>query len=192
MDVEIWSDIACPWCYIGKRRFEKALDGFEHKDSVNVRWRSYQLDPTLPDHDPRTEADYLSQAKGMPAEQVHQMLGHVKEQAAGEGLEYDWDAVVVANSRKAHRLLQAAKRADAVDEGTRTDALKESLLEGHFIDGKNIGDDDTLVALGVAAGVGEVESREAIASEELDQLIDQDIAHGRQIGVQGVPFFVFE
>lgn len=192
IDVEIWSDIACPWCYIGKRRFEKALAGFENKDDVNVRWRSYQLDPTLPEHDPRTEAEYLSATKSMPAAQVTQMLGHVKEQAAGEGLAYDWDALVVANSRKAHRVLQAAKRADAVDGGKRTDALKEALLKAHFVEGGDIGDDDTLVSLATAAGLDETEAREALGSEGLDQLVEQDIQHGRQLGVQGVPFFVFE
>ncbi|MDN6529823.1 MAG: DsbA family protein, partial [Brevibacterium sp.] len=74
MKIEIWSDIACPWCFIGKRRFETALDGFAHKDDVEVEWRSYQLDPSLPDHYAGTETEYLSQAKGMPADQVRQMF----------------------------------------------------------------------------------------------------------------------
>ncbi len=190
--MQIWSDIACPWCYIGKRRFEKALDGFAHRDAVNVTWRSYQLDPSLPEHDHRAEAEYLSEVKGMPRAQVGEMLAHVKEQAAGEGLDYDFDSLVVANSRKAHRLLHAAKQADAADGGTRAGRLKEALLEGHFVEGKHIGDDDTLVALGTAAGLDEATARNALASEELDARVEQDILEGHQIGVRGVPFFVFE
>lgn len=189
VDVEIWSDIACPWCYIGKRRFEKALAGFEHQ--VNVRWRSYQLDPTLPDHDHRSEQEYLSQAKGIPAEQLKDMLAHVTEQAKGEGLNYDFDRLVVANSRRAHRVLQAAKQADAGDGGNRTDALKESLLKAHFEQGGNIGDVNLLVSLGEAAGLTAEVVRDAVDSEELDQAVETDIREGVQLGVRGVPFFVF-
>ena len=108
IDVQIWSDIACPWCYIGKRRFEKALAAFPQREQVKVSWRSYQLDPTLPEHDHRSEIDYLVASKGMPRASVEQMIGHVAEQAKGEGLDYDFDNLVVANSRKAHRVLQAA------------------------------------------------------------------------------------
>ena len=190
--MQIWSDIACPWCYIGKRRFEKALDGFAHRDAVNVTWRSYQLDPSLPEHDHRAEAEYLSEVKGMPRAQVGEMLAHVAEQAAGEGLSYDFDSLVVANSRKAHRLLHAAKEADAADGGDRAHRLKEALLEGHFVSGKHIGDEDTLVALGTAVGLDESTARQALASEELDARVEQDIRDGHQIGVRGVPFFVFE
>ena len=191
IDVEIWSDIACPWCYIGKRRFERALEEFPHKADVNVSWRSYQLDPTLPDHDERSEKEYLSAAKGIPADQVEGMLGHVTQQARDEGLHYDFDSLVVANSRRAHRVLQAAKEADRADGGTRTDALKESLLEGHFVAGRNIGDVDVLTELGVAAGLTARQVREAVDSQEMDVAVDRDITEGMQLGVRGVPFFVF-
>lgn len=113
IDIQIWSDIACPWCFIGKRRFERALAAFPQRDQVRVTWRSYQLDPTLPEHYDGSEVDYLVSSKGMPRASVEQMIGHVAEQARGEGLDYDFGALVVANSRRAHRLLQAAKRADA-------------------------------------------------------------------------------
>ena len=191
IDVAIWSDIACPWCYIGKRRFEKALAGFEHADQVRVAWKSYQLDPTLPEHDHRSEVEYLSEAKGMPRDTVEQMIGHVAEQASGEGLEYDFDALVVANSRRAHRVLQAAKAADATDDGDRTAALKEALLAAHFVDGEDIGDVEVLVRLAAEAGIDQSETREAVDSTELDEAVDRDIREGAQIGVRGVPFFVF-
>lgn len=118
IDIQIWSDVACPWCFIGKRRFEKALAQFPERDQVNVTWRSFQLDPTLPEHSDRDEIDYLVETKGMPRAAVEQMIGQVKVQAAGEGLDYDFDSLIVANSRRAHRVLQAAKKADAADGAT--------------------------------------------------------------------------
>src|SRR5699024_10979261 len=92
MQIDIWSDIACPWCYIGKRRLETALADYPHRDEVGVTWHSYQLDPTLPERYDGTETEYLASRKGMPVEQVQQMFAHVAEQAAGEGLVYDFDA----------------------------------------------------------------------------------------------------
>ncbi|MCG6568598.1 disulfide bond formation protein DsbA [Tessaracoccus sp. ZS01] len=192
IDVQIWSDIACPWCYIGKRRFEKALAEFPQQDLVNVTWRSYQLDPGLPEHDHRSEVDYLVEMKGIARPQVEQMLQHVKGNAAGEGLEYDFDGLVVANSRKAHRLLQAAKAADRADGDHRTDTLKEALLAAHFIDGEDISDVEVLTRLGAEAGLDQSEARAAVDSAELDRAVEDDIMAARQIGVQGVPFFVFE
>ena len=191
IDIQIWSDIACPWCYIGKRRFEKALAGFPQRDQVNVTWRSFQLDPTLPEHDHRSEVDYLVEAKGMPRAQVKQMLEHVGTQAAGEGLDYDFDGLVLANSRKAHRVLQAAKAIDRADGGTRANSLKEALLAAHFEGAEHIGDPEVLARIAVEAGLDEAEARAAVDSEELDRAIDDDIMLGRQMGVQGVPFFVF-
>ncbi|MHA6524027.1 DsbA family oxidoreductase [Tessaracoccus sp. G1721] len=192
LNVSIWSDIACPWCYIGKRRFESALARFPQREEVKVQWRSYQLDPSLPDHDHRSEVEYLVAAKGMPAHAVQGMIAHVTEQAAGEGLDYDFDALVVANSRRAHRVLQAAKRADAADGGGRTDRLKEALLSAHFEGGRNIGDVEVLTELADAAGLPADEARGAVDSEDLEAAVERDIAEAAAIGVRGVPFFVFD
>lgn len=191
IDVQIWSDIACPWCYIGKRRFEKALEEFPQRDQVTVTWRSYQLDPTLPERDDRSEVDYLVERKGMPRPQVEQMMQHVKDSAEGEGLAYDFDGLVVANSRKAHRVLHLAKQADQADGGTRTDVLKEALLAAHFEDAEDISDAEVLTRLAAEAGLDQADARAAVDSEELDHAVERDIALGHQIGVQGVPFFVF-
>ena len=189
--VDIWSDIACPWCYIGKRRFEKALEEFAQADQVKVTWRSFQLDPTLPERDQRSEVDYLVETKGMGRKQIEQMMHHVKASAEGEGLTYDFDGLVVANSRKAHRVLQLAKKEDQADGGDRTDALKEALLAAHFEDAEDISDVEVLTRLAAQAGLDQSDARAAVDSDELDRAIDADVALGRQIGVQGVPFFVF-
>ncbi|MBK7819909.1 MAG: DsbA family oxidoreductase [Tessaracoccus sp.] len=192
IDIQIWSDIACPWCFIGKRRFERALAAFPQRDQVRVTWRSYQLDPTLPAHYDGSEVDYLVASKGMPRASVEQMIGHVAEQARGEGLDYDFGALTVANSRRAHRLLQAAKRADVADGGSRTDALEEALFSAHFEKGRDIGNAETLVGLGVDAGLTDDAARAALDSEELDAAVDADIREAAAIGVRGVPFFVVQ
>lgn len=186
MKVEIWSDVACPWCFIGKRRFESALENFEHKDEVEVQWRSYQLDPTLPEHYDGTETEYLSEIKGMPQQQVRQMFEHVTAQAAGEGLAYDFDRIVVANSFMAHRFMHLAK------EHGRMDAAKEALLSGHFEHGEDIGDIEYLVRTGVVLGLDEAKLREALSGDKYAAEVRADIAEARALGVNGVPFFVLD
>ncbi|GAA1420680.1 DsbA family oxidoreductase [Agrococcus citreus] len=186
MQIDIWSDVACPWCFIGKRRFETALGAWEHRDEVEVTWHSFQLDPTLPEHYDGTEVEYLASRKGMPVEQVRQMFAHVTEQAAGEGLQYDFDRLVVANSLRAHQLLHLAK------EHGRADAVKEALLSGHFERGTDIGDVEALVAIGTEAGLDAAQIREALADERYVPAVRADIEQAQQLGVNGVPFFVFD
>ena len=186
MQIDIWSDVACPWCFIGKRRFETALGAWEHRDEVEVTWHSFQLDPTLPEHYDGTEVEYLASRKGMPVEQVRQMFAHVTEQAAGEGLTYDFDALVVANSLRAHQLLHLAKA------NGRADEVKEALLSGHFERGIDIGDVEALVSLGTCAGLDEPEIRAALADERYLPAVRADIEQAQQLGVNGVPFFVFD
>jgi predicted DsbA family dithiol-disulfide isomerase len=186
MKIEIWSDIACPWCYIGKRRFEAALDGFDHADDVDVQWRSFQLDPNLPDHFDGTEAEYLSQMKGMPTEQVRQMFDHVTEQAAGVGLNYDFEAVVVANSFTAHRFLHYAKARGAMSE------TKEALLSGHFEHGRDIGDIAYLAEVASELGFDADDVRRVLESDEYAAEVRADISEARSLGANGVPFFVID
>ncbi|SDS89919.1 Predicted dithiol-disulfide isomerase, DsbA family [Brevibacterium siliguriense] len=186
MKIEIWSDIACPWCYIGKRRFEAALDGFAHKDDVDVQWRSFQLDPNLPDHFDGTETEYLSQMKGMPAAQVRQMFDHVWQQAAEVGLNYDFDSIVVANSFTAHRFLHFAKTHGLMSEA------KESLLSGHFEKGRDIGDIDYLAEVGQEIGLDSDRVRRVLASDEYADEVRSDISQARSLGAGGVPFFVID
>ena len=186
MRIEIWSDIACPWCFIGKRRFETALAGFAHKDEVEVEWRSYQLDPSLPEHFEGSETDYLGQAKGMPADQLQQMLEHVRTQADGEGLAYDFESLVVANSFTAHRFLHLAKSHGVMD------AAKETLLSGHFEGGRNIGDHAYLAEVGQTLGIEPADTLRVLASDDYAAEVKADIAEARELGVTGVPFFVID
>ncbi|MFJ5699080.1 DsbA family oxidoreductase [Arthrobacter sp. NPDC093139] len=186
MKIEIWSDVACPWCYIGKRRFEAALAEFPHRDAVEVQWRSYQLDPSLPEHYDGTELDYLSTRKGLAPEQVSQMFDHVAAQAKGEGLQYRFDAVVVANSFTAHRLIHLAAAAG------KQDAAKERLLSDHFEHGKDIGSRDYLTALGAELGLDAAAVAELFTTDKYAADVRHDIAEARALGISGVPFFVID
>lgn len=188
MRIEVFSDVGCPWCYIGKRRFERALAQFPHRDQVEVEWKSYQLDPSLPEHDPRSEVEYLTQAKGLPEDQVHQMLAHVASQALTENLHYDFDSLVVANSWKAHRVIQRAK---AVSLEAAAE-LEEQLFSAHFERGQDIGAEDVLVALGQAAGLTADQVREALTDSAWEDRVRSELQEARTLGVTGVPFFVLD
>ncbi|NVM96395.1 DsbA family oxidoreductase [Arthrobacter wenxiniae] len=186
MKIEIWSDVACPWCYIGKRRFETALNAFPHKDSVEVQWRSYQLDPTVPEHYDGTEISYLAERKGMDPAQVRGMFAHVTEQAAGEGLDYKFDDVVVANSFNAHQLIHLAAAHG------KADGVKEALLSAHFEHGEDIGNREFLVRTGAAAGLDAAKVKEALDTDQYADDVRHDFAEARALGVSGVPFFVID
>ncbi|GAB3270790.1 protein disulfide isomerase FrnE [Sinomonas notoginsengisoli] len=192
MNVDIWSDIACPWCFIGKRRFENALADFPHKDQITVTWHSYQLDPTLPEHYDGSELEYLSQRKGTPADRVAQMFDHVAQAAAGEGLEYDFGSVVVANSYAGHELLHLAKAKDAEAGTSLADAVKEALLSAHFEHGEDIGARDVLVRIGAEAGLDSAEINAALDAGTYRDSVAADIRRAQALGIQGVPFFVLD
>ncbi|MEL4356993.1 MULTISPECIES: DsbA family oxidoreductase [unclassified Luteococcus] len=192
MEIDIWSDIACPWCFIGLTRFQRVLDGFEHRGEVSVRLHSYQLDPALPESFDGTEADYLAASKQMPKEQVEHMVEQVRAAGATEGLVLDFDALRVANSRRAHRLLHAARIED--QHGHSVHRLKIALLKAHFTDGESIADHEVLVRLAVDSGLAEEAARQAVGdgpiAEKLDQAVQNDMNLAGQLGIQGVPFFV--
>jgi predicted DsbA family dithiol-disulfide isomerase len=184
--VEIWSDIACPWCFIGKRRFERGLEAFVHKDQVDVVWHSYQLDPGLPEHYDGSEIDYLVGSKGMPRDAVQQMVGQVKAQAEGEGLHFDFDTLVVANSLRAHHLLHFAAA-----EG-RAPQVKEALLAAHFEQGIDIGSADELVRIATEAGLDAEAARAALDDPQIRTRVEADFAQAAAYGIRGVPFYVID
>ncbi|GAB3624007.1 protein disulfide isomerase FrnE [Mariniluteicoccus endophyticus] len=188
MRIDIWSDIACPWCYIGLTRFRRALDAFPQRDEVEVVLHSFLLDPDLPESYAGSEVDYLSQRKGISTAQVEQMIGHVAAQAVGEGLTMDFDALQVASSRRAHRLLHEARHADAT--GRLVWDLELALLEAHFADGESISDPDTLVRLAEEVGLDADAARASLDSPAREEEVQADLARAGAIGVSGVPFFV--
>lgn len=186
MKIEIWSDIACPWCYIGKVRFEKALAQYEHKDDVNVVWRSFQLQPDAPKVNPPATVEHLMQRYGRTHEQVQDMLRNVTEVAAGEGLEYQLEEAVAANTLDAHRL---TKLGEAKGVGK---AVMERVMQAYQSEGANVADEDTLVRLGTEAGLNEADVRAMLASDDFVDEFHADLDRGRAFGVSGVPFFVID
>ncbi len=188
MKVDIWSDVACPWCWIGVTRFERVLGEFAHRDQVQVRFHSYQLDPSLPESFEGTELAYLAQRKGMPEASVKAMFGQVAQAAASEQLTMNFDTVAVANTRRAHRLLHAALAAD--DSGTVQRILKDKLFAAHFADGESVWDEATLVRLATEAGLDAEPARAALDDETLDEQVQADIDTAASLGISGVPFFV--
>ncbi|WP_271424560.1 DsbA family oxidoreductase [Aequorivita sinensis] len=186
MKIEIWSDVMCPFCYIGKRNFETALEQFEHKNELEVVWKSYQLDSRIPEAPKDSYQDYLVKNKGMSQEQVKGMLDNVTLSAKQVGLEYNFDKAVMVNSLNAHKFIQFAKTKGLGDQA------EEKLFLAFFTEGKNIADIDTLVQIGKELELGEADVKAALNDEKYASLFNQDIQEARQLGVQGVPFFVLD
>ena len=161
MDVEIWSDIACPWCYIGKRRFEAALARFEHRDEVRVTWRSFELDPSAPREREGDRAERLAEKYGMTLEQAQAAERQLTEAAAGEGLDFRFDIARSGRTFDGHRIIHLAA------EHGRQDAMKERLLRAYFTEGELIGDHETLVRLAAEVGLPEDEVRETLGRRPL-------------------------
>ncbi|UYW01916.1 DsbA family oxidoreductase [Flavobacterium agricola] len=185
MIVEIWSDVMFPFCYIGKRNFESALQQFSDTDAIEVHWKSFQLDPNIPEVATESYQNYLVTRKGMPLQQVQDMLQNVTLSAKQAGLTYNFDDAVMVNSIKAHQFIQFAKALHKDDEA------EEVLFHAFFTEGKNIADLQTLLTLGTAIGLDANALQQAIENQEFLPAVIEDINQARQIGVTGVPFFVF-
>jgi len=184
MKVEIWSDVMCPFCYIGKRRFEKALEQFPGKDNIEIAWKSFQLNPAMKTEPGKNINQYLSEIKGWSLTQAKQANDYVTKMAVEVGLNYDFDKAVVANSFDAHRLVQLAK------VNGKGDAMEEQLFNAYFTQGKNIADHDTLIRLATDTGLDRDTAKKVLDSNEYADAVERDIYEARQIGVRGVPYFV--
>ncbi|MCM3780588.1 DsbA family oxidoreductase [Microbacterium hydrocarbonoxydans] len=189
ISIDIWSDIACPWCYIGKRNLEKGLEataGDDDAPQVNITFHSFELSPDTPVDFDGDEIDFLSGHKGMPREQVEQMLSHVTGVAENAGLQYRFDLLQHTNTVKAHELLHFAKANDLQHE------MEERLMSAYFTEGKHVGRIDDLVELAVEVGLDADQAREALESSRHLQDVRQDQAQAQAYGIQGVPFFVID
>lgn len=185
MKVEIWSDIMCPFCYIGKRKFEDAISQFEGAAAVEVEWHSFQLDPSMKTEPDKNMYQYLSEHKGISYQQSVEMHKQVTDMAEAVGLKYNFDKAVVANSFDAHRLIQLAKTKGLGD------AAEEQLFYAYFTEGKNVSDHTVLKKLGEDIGLDGKEIAEALDSNAYSKEVQRDIDEATEIGVRGVPFFVF-
>lgn len=184
MKVEIWSDVMCPFCYIGKRRFEEALKNSGHGDEIEIEWKSFQLNPDLVT-DPSINIDqYLANVKGFSIDHAKQLNAHVTQMAAEAGLTYNFDKAVVANSFNAHRFSHLAKQHGLGD------AAEETLFKAYFTEGKNIDNTATLIELGQSIGLDAGEVKTVLENGTYADDVKHDIAEAQYLGVRGVPFFV--
>lgn len=186
MKVEIWSDVVCPWCYIGKRRFEAALDRFDHRGDVEVEFRSFELNPNAPTQEHGNLEEALARKYGLTLEQARAMNARVVDAAAGEGLQYRLDIAQRSNTFDAHRLIHLA-----AGEG-RQPAMKERLMAAYFMEGRAIGDRDTLVALASEVGIDPERARAALDTQEFADEVRADEREAAELGITGVPFFVID
>lgn len=185
MKVEIWSDVMCPFCYIGKRKFEAALSKMPERESVEVIWKSFQLQPDLKTDPTKNTVAHLAESKGWTMAYTNQAIAHVVNMAEEVGLNYNFDKAVVANSFDAHRISHYA-----ASQG-KGDKMEEQLFKAYFIDGKNTADHTTLTQLAVNIGLNEEESANILKSDKYTEEVRKDIYEASQIGVSGVPYFVF-
>jgi protein disulfide-isomerase len=187
MKVEIWSDIMCPFCYIGKRHFEAAMKEFSHAGKIQIEWKSFQLDATIPKMEERVDVyQYLTDKKGMSLEQSKAMHENVVQMAKNAGLNFNFDRAIVGNSKDAHRLIQFSKTKGVGDEA------EEALFKAYFTDGKNMANIYDLIEIGTSIGLDAVELKSIFESDAFAYEMNQDIQEAQNIGVQGVPFFVFD
>ncbi len=185
MKIEIWSDVVCPFCYIGKRRLEKALEGFAAKDKVRIEWKSFQLDPELDNSQGLSVHEYLGKRKGGTMADGKRMNDSMTAMAKEVGLQYDFDRAILNNTLSAHRLLHFAKEKGVQNE------LKERLFKAYYTEGKDVADYNTLVQLAAEVGLDADEARAVLEENRHADEVRQDQVQAYQVGVQGVPFFVF-
>ena len=183
--VDVWSDVMCPFCWMGDKHLELALQDFAHRDDVQITYHSYQLMPDYPEGQPVPSAEAVAKQKGVPVEQFKQMNDSVAARGAEVGLEYKFDDALMVNSRRAHRLSHFAEKSGVQHE------VIQNLFKAYFTDGKNVEDREVLAGLAAEAGLDREEALANLDNAELDDAVQADITRAQQIGVQGVPFFVF-
>ncbi len=188
MRIDIWSDVVCPWCSVGRARFARALESFEHRDQVEVVWRSFELDPSAAPSTAATggQVELLARKYGRSLAEAQQMLDQMTATAAADGLTFRFDLMRGGNTFDAHRLLHLALARGRQHE------LKQALDTGTFAEGLSVSDHDELTRVAVAAGLDEVEVRRVLASDEYADAVRADVAQARAYGITGVPFFVLD
>ncbi len=186
LKVQIWSDIMCPFCYIGKRRIEEALSLFEHKDTVEIEWKSFELDASFIASPEDSLVEHLAEKYRKDSDWAQTMLDNMTQNAKSAGLDFHFEKAVLANSHHAHRLLHLAKKHHLANE------LEELLFKAYLTEGKDLNNLNTLSELGIIVGLEAEAVAEVLHSDRFSKEVKQDIQEANTIGVQGVPFFVFD
>lgn len=186
MQVEIWSDVVCPWCYLGKRRFEQALDGFAHRDDVDVTYRSFELDPSAPADTTVPTVQLLARKYGMTPEQAESAQRQMEQRASADGLTFRMENLRSGNTRDAHRLVQLAKASGRQAE------LVEALHRAYFTEQESVFEHESLARIAVGAGLDRAEVDKVLATDQFDDEVTADEVTASSLGATGVPFFVID
>lgn len=186
MKVEIWSDVMCPFCYIGKRKFENALQQFKNKADVEIIWKSFQLNPNMKTEPNKSINQYLAETKGWTLDYAKEMNTYVSDMAKEVGLTYHLDKAIVANSFDAHRLIQLAKK------NGLGDLAEEHLFKAYFTEGKNTANKNVLMELGLSIGLKKEQLTQLFNSQDYSKEVIADLQEAEQLKISGVPFFVFD
>ncbi len=186
MKIEVWTDLICPWCYIGKRRLDRAIEGFQGRSDVSITWRSFELDPGFPSDFSGSVDELLVQKYGMSLADARAAHERLRALALEEGLRYDFARARPANTRRAHRLLHFAAA-----QGVGAD-MQERLMHGYFCEGLAVSDADALVRVASELGLDPEACREALESAALDAEVAADERRARELGLRGVPAFLFD
>ena len=186
MKIEVWSDVVCPWCYVGSRNLAAALRSFSHADEVEVEWRSYELDPRGPAERSGSYAERISRKYGIPVGQARASMSRIIQVGADAGIDFRFDDARLGNTFDAHRLIHLAR------SHGRQEELKDRLFAAAFTEGRPIGDHETLVELALEAGIPEADARRVLSSDEHADDVRADEADAIEVGVDGVPFFLID
>jgi len=184
MKIELWSDFACPFCYIGKKRFEDALQQFKHKNKVSVVYKAYQLNPDAPKVMKGSAYEAFAKGHHTTVEQAKERFKMFTQNAKTVGLTYNYDIIQMTNTFDAHRIAKWS------NQFGKEDLLTQRLMKAYFTDGINLADHESLINLVAELGLDTNKAREVLASNQFADQVKNEITEGRQIGVQGVPFFV--
>ncbi|MCZ4243212.1 DsbA family oxidoreductase [Pedobacter punctiformis] len=186
MKVEIWSDVMCPFCYIGKKHFEQAIETLPFRNEIEVEWKSYQLNPEYHNTSNETVYDYLSRSKGMPVAQAKQMTQQVADMAKNAGLTIDFGKNIPANTFNAHRLIHLAAKHNLQD------LAEEKLFEAHFVQGRDIANLTVLGEIATEIGLDKTEAEQVLQSDQFAEAVRYDVYESQNLGVRGVPYFVLD
>lgn len=185
MKIEIWSDVSCPFCYIGKKHLESALKKYDGTENVEIVWKSFMLDPTLPEVNDQSVYEMLSEKKGIPLGQVKQMTAHVERMGKEAGIDYDFSKPKSVNTYKAHLLIQLAKQHNLGEKA------EEQLFQAYFMRGLSVADSSVLMQIGKEIGLSDEALSELFTQQDLKVRVEADLYEARTIGISGVPFFLF-
>ena len=183
--IEVWSDVACPFCYLGQKRLDQVLEESGARDRVRVEWKSFLLNPEQKTDKDIRLADYLAREKGWDPAQIRQINDRIQQSGEALGIDFRFEKVVVANTRRAHRLLQYARRAGKQHE------TGEQLFKAYFTDGENVDDSTVLVRIAKAVGLDVEGLEKMLSGSDWSEAVQSDVEEAAALGVRGVPFFVF-